>query len=70
MLLLWQQQLLNSYGLDRVIIASCFLTNLQGCHGNCSWSGMCVQSTMVEGTCIMQIQRNGDLLPDATFTDC
>ena len=26
---------------------------------------MCVQSTMVEGTCIMQIQPGGDLLPEA-----
>ena len=25
----------------------------------------CVQSTMVEGTCIMQIQPKGDLLPEA-----
>ena len=28
---------------------------------------MCVQSTMVEGTCIMQIKPKGDLLP---FTGC
>ena len=26
---------------------------------------MCVQSTMVEGTYIMQIQPKGDLLPEA-----
>ena len=30
----------------------------------------CVQSTMVEGTCIMQIQPKGDLLPEAIFTGC
>ena len=31
---------------------------------------MCVQSTMVEGTSIMQIQPNGDLLPETIFTGC
>ena len=25
----------------------------------------CIQSTIVEGTCIMQIQPKGDLLPEA-----
>ena len=29
---------------------------------------MCVQSTMAEGMCIMQIQPKGDLLPEAIFT--
>ena len=28
---------------------------------------MCVQNTMVEGKCIMQIQPRGDLLPEAIF---
>ena len=32
--------------------------------------GMCVQSTMVEGACIMQIQPKGDLLPEEIFTGC
>ena len=32
--------------------------------------GMCVQSTVVEGACIMQIQLKGDLLPEAIFTGC
>ena len=32
--------------------------------------GMCVQSTVVEGACIMQIQPKGDLLPKAIFTGC
>ena len=45
----------HSYGLEYVIIACGHLTNMQGCHGNCSRGCMCVQSTMVEGTCIMQI---------------
>ena len=31
---------------------------------------MCVQNTMVEGTCIMQIQPKCDLLPEAIFTGC
>ena len=26
----------HSYGLDRVIIACFYLTDMQGCHGNCS----------------------------------
>ena len=26
---------------------------------------MCVQSTMVEGVCIMQIKPRGDILPEA-----
>ena len=30
----------------------------------------CVQSTMVEGTCTMQIKLIGDLLPEAIFTGC
>ena len=30
----------------------------------------CVQSTMVDGTCIMQIEHKGDLLPEAIFTVC
>ena len=30
----------------------------------------CVQSTMVEGTSIMQIKPKGDLLPEAIFTGC
>ena len=29
---------------------------------------MCVQSTMAEGTCTMQIQPKGDLLPEAILT--
>ena len=29
---------------------------------------MCVQSNMVEGTCIMQVQPKDDLLPEAIFT--
>ena len=31
---------------------------------------MCVQSTKVEGTCIMHIQPKGDLLSEANFTGC
>ena len=31
---------------------------------------MCVQSTMVEGTGIMQIQCKSGLLPEANFTGC
>ena len=31
---------------------------------------MCVQSTMVEGTCIMKIQPKGDLLPEAIIFYC
>ena len=30
----------------------------------------CVQSTMVEGTGIMQIQPKGHLLPEVIFTGC
>ena len=40
---------------------------MQGCHGNCS-GGLCVQSAMVEGMSIMQIQTKGDLLPEGIFT--
>ena len=43
---------------------------MQGCHGNCSGGlYVCVEYT-VEGTCIMQIQPKGDLLPEAIFTGC
>ena len=31
---------------------------------------MCVQSTIVEGTGIRQIQPKGGLLPEAIFTGC
>ena len=31
---------------------------------------MCVQSTMFEGTCVMQMQPKGDLLPDAIYIGC
>ena len=31
---------------------------------------MCVQSTMFEGTYVVQIQPRGDLLHDAIFTGC
>ena len=33
-------------------------------------SCMCVQSTMVEGIGIMQIQPKSGLLPEAIFTGC
>ena len=33
-------------------------------------SCMCVQSTMVEGTSVLQIQSKGDLLPEDIFTGC
>ena len=42
----------------------------------CLWSTvvvgcMCVQSTVVDETCIMQIQPRSDiLLPEAIFTGC
>ena len=58
-----------SYGLECVIITCGHLTNLQVCHGNCS-SGlyiMYMQSTIVEGTGIMQIQPKSGLLPEAFF---
>ena len=29
-----------------------------------------MQSAMVEGTCIMQIQPKGNLLPEGIFTGC
>ena len=56
----------NSYGLGCVIIACGHLTNMQCCHDNCSF--MCVQSNIVEGICIMQIQTKGDLSPEAILT--
>ena len=31
---------------------------------------MCVQSTMVEGTSVLQIQPKSDLLPEAIFFGC
>ena len=36
------------YGLECIIIACGDLTNMQGCHGNCT--GGFMQSTIVEGT--------------------
>ena len=33
-------------------------------------SCMCVQSTMVKGTCIVQIQPKGDVLSEAIFSGC
>ena len=39
--------------------------------GNCSGGlYVCVQNTMVEGTCIMKIQSKGDLFPEAIFIGC
>ena len=49
----------HSYGLKCVIITCGHLTNMQGCHGNCS-GGLYVIA--VEGTGIMQIQPKSDLL--------
>ena len=43
---------------------------MQGRHGNCSVGYMCVQSTMIEGTSVMQIELKGDLLSEAIFTGC
>ena len=53
----------DSYGLQRVIIAYDNFTNMPGCHGNCSGGlCMCMESTMVKGTGIMQIQAKGEAI--------
>ena len=59
----------HSCGLERVIIACGHLTNMQGCHGNCSGC-MCVQITIGEGTGIKQIQTKGGLLSEVILTGC
>ena len=45
----------HSYGLERAIIASRHLNNMQGCHGNCSGGLYVCAEYQVEGTCIMEI---------------
>ena len=50
----------------------CVSYRLDCCQGSTVVVGcMCVQSTMVDETCIMQIQPKSDiLLPEAIFTGC
>ena len=61
----------HSYGVECVIITCGHLINMQGCLGNCSVGcTMCMQSTIVYGTGIMQIQPKSGVLPEAFFSGC